>query len=86
MLYRRKTKKDAWHFCANCQHWPSEEGCEELDHLPYEGRLCQECKDKLKKGQCQSQSPPHRNDARACRAQKERESRPPARRSDCPVN
>jgi hypothetical protein len=52
MTYRRRTDSDAWHFCKNCSNWPTS-GYKQETAKPTSGELCDECKAKKKRGDCE---------------------------------
>ena len=50
-FYRRRKHRGTWHFCSNCQHWPT------VDYMtsrtePTGGEICNECQSKRKRGEC----------------------------------
>ena len=49
--YRRRKDSDTWHWCKNCSNWPKED-YEEITTKPTYGELCDECKGKDKRGEC----------------------------------
>ena len=52
MTYRQKKGgPDAWHWCKNCINWPTSD-YRERDSKPTSGELCNQCRDKDKKGNC----------------------------------
>lgn len=48
---RRKKGTQTWHFCTNCADWPSSDYDERFT-VPIEGELCNECRAKLREGNC----------------------------------
>jgi hypothetical protein len=50
--YRRRKDKDTWHFCSNCQNWPTKAESVEQSSKPTTGELCNECKAKRAAGNC----------------------------------
>jgi hypothetical protein len=53
MTYRKLNGTDIWHFCQNCSNWPKVSYQEEQES-PRWGRICDECKAKDVKGECQT--------------------------------
>jgi hypothetical protein len=51
MAYRRKKGKDAWHWCRNCNNWPTSD-YEQQPDKPKSGELCNECRGKEANGNC----------------------------------
>ncbi len=51
-MYRRKEEGDKWHWCENCQNWPTE-NFEEQYNRPDNGQLCQKCTENSNKGTCE---------------------------------
>lgn len=51
MAYRRRKGSDTWHWCRNCNNWPTSNYDERPDK-PSGGDLCNECKAKDKAGNC----------------------------------
>lgn len=55
MKYRKKRGSDAWHWCTNCEDWPTSD-YEEVDlppgQRPSSGELDNECRDKEERGDC----------------------------------
>jgi hypothetical protein len=49
--FRRKNGSDTWHFCTNCQHWPTF-GYQEQSSRPTTGELCNECIGKRANNNC----------------------------------
>ena len=49
--YRRRRDSDTWHFCSNCNNWPTS-NYEERATKPASGELCNECLAKQKAGNC----------------------------------
>lgn len=49
--YRRKRGKDAWHFCTNCDNWPTSD-YETSGTKPTSGEFCNQCLSKEKNGNC----------------------------------
>ncbi len=58
MIWRRVTDKDKWHFCTNCPQWPMTGNYEESHRLPLAGEMCEECRAKKDRGQCQVEPKP----------------------------
>lgn len=53
VIYRRKTKHDAWHWCTNCPHWPTKDYFEiKRPFRPTNGDLCDECVELDKAHRC----------------------------------
>lgn len=53
MPYRkRKDGTDTWHFCRNCTLWP-QSNYDEQQSKPTTGELCNQCRSKDAKGECQ---------------------------------
>lgn len=49
--YCRKIGSDTWHWCKNCNKYPSE--CHETSYRkPTSGELCNECKSKKENNNC----------------------------------
>jgi RNase P subunit RPR2 len=48
--YRRIKGKDTWHFCKNCQHWPTSNFDSRTTRPGYD--LCNECRSKERDGEC----------------------------------
>lgn len=51
MAYRKKRGSDTWHWCRNCNGWPTSDYAEQ-QAKPTNGEFCNECKAKESKGQC----------------------------------
>ncbi len=51
MAYRKRNGKDTWHWCRNCQNWPTTD-YKEQPNKPTTGELCNECQAKQKAGTC----------------------------------
>jgi hypothetical protein len=51
MAYRKRKGKDTWHWCSNCNNWPTSD-YEEKPSKPAGGELCNECLAKDKAGTC----------------------------------
>jgi len=51
MKYRKRKGKDTWHFCTNCQNWPTSD-YDERDGKPTYGEFCNECLSKDNNGTC----------------------------------
>ena len=53
--YRRRENSDAWHWCTNCSHWPTEKFVE-IDvpegQRPSSGELDDECRSKERAENC----------------------------------
>ncbi len=58
MIWRREAGKDLWHFCKNCPAWPTTGKYEEDQRLPLTGRMCEECRAKKDRGDCQEERRP----------------------------
>lgn len=52
-LFRKRKGHHTWHFCVNCSTWPTSDYETSLDR-PKNGELCNECKTRLAKGNCNS--------------------------------
>ena len=50
--YRKKKDSDTWHWCTNCNNWPTS-NYDEQQNKPTSGELCNECKSKDDAGTCQ---------------------------------
>lgn len=51
--YRKANGSDTWHFCTNCQHWPSSGYTSHAGgSAPASGELCNECLGKENNGNC----------------------------------
>jgi hypothetical protein len=51
--YRRRKDKDTWHFCRNCEEWPTSDYSEQSGtERPTTGELCNRCKGKEAGGDC----------------------------------
>jgi len=48
---KRKGGYDTWHFCSNCQNWPTS-NYEEKATKPTTGEFCNECQSKQKANNC----------------------------------
>lgn len=53
MAYRKRKDKDTWHWCSNCNNWPTS-NYDEKQSKPTTGELCNECQAKQKAGTCRS--------------------------------
>ena len=53
MTYRRRRSSDTWHFCTNCNNWPTYDYVEQQSK-PTTGELCDECRAKRSAGTCQT--------------------------------
>lgn len=51
MAYRKKKGSDTWHWCRNCEHWPTSD-YDEQTNKPTSGELCNQCKSKDAAGTC----------------------------------
>ena len=51
MAYRKRKDRDTWHWCSNCNNWPTS-NYEERPTKPASGELCNECLGKDKNGTC----------------------------------
>lgn len=49
--YRRKNERDTWHFCKNCNNWPTSKYVSK-SVKPTTGEFCNECLAKVKRGDC----------------------------------
>lgn len=49
--YRRRKGSDTWHFCTNCNNWPTLSYDERSDR-PTSGDLCNECRAKRENNNC----------------------------------
>jgi hypothetical protein len=49
--YRRRKGNDTWHFCSNCQNWPTS-NYDEQTKKPTTGEFCNECQSKERAGNC----------------------------------
>ena len=61
MKYRKLKGRDVWHWCTNCDDWPSTPGTyDEIDlpagQRPSSGELDDECRSKEASGACQTAS------------------------------
>lgn len=53
MIYRRRINTYQWHFCQNCQAWPTDEYEERKERAATDPLdLCSECQTKLLRGEC----------------------------------
>jgi len=52
MEYRRFTWSDTWHWCKNCSKWPTSNYVSSYTK-PTSGELCDECRAKAARGDCQ---------------------------------
>lgn len=52
MAYRKREGSDTWHWCRNCNNWPTS-GYTERTSRP-SGDLCNECKSKEREGTCRT--------------------------------
>ena len=54
--YRRKKGSDVWHWCTNCDDWPTSD-YEEVtlpdNERPSSGELDNQCRDKERRGECE---------------------------------
>ena len=50
-VYRRRNGNDTWHFCRNCNNWPTS-GYKEQASKPTTGEFCNECRSKRGSGNC----------------------------------
>jgi hypothetical protein len=53
MSYRRRNDKDTWHFCTNCNLWPTSDYKEQASK-PTTGELCNQCRSKDREGTCKT--------------------------------
>ena len=51
MPYRRRNGSDTWHWCTNCNNWPTT-NYDERPTKPSSGDLCNECRSKDAAGNC----------------------------------
>jgi hypothetical protein len=51
MKYRKRNGKDTWHFCTDCQNWPTSD-YDERETKPTYGEFCNECLAKNTNGTC----------------------------------
>ena len=51
MAYRKKNGSDTWHFCRNCNNWPTSDYTERQSK-PTTGELCNECQAKKRSNNC----------------------------------
>lgn len=51
MAYRRRNGSDTWHWCRNCNNWPTSDFVSR-DTKPTSGDLCNECRAKEANGTC----------------------------------
>jgi hypothetical protein len=51
MAYRKRNGSDTWHWCRNCNAWPTS-NYDERETKPSGGDLCNECKAKDANGNC----------------------------------
>ena len=49
--YRRRRRRDTWHFCSNCSNWPTSDYVER-DSKPARGELCDQCEAKQRNNNC----------------------------------
>lgn len=49
--YRKRQDSDTWHFCSNCQNWPTS-NYDERQNKPTTGELCDQCQAKKKRDDC----------------------------------
>lgn len=49
--YRRRKGSDTWHFCTNCNNWPTVD-YDERSEKPTTGDQCNECKAKRQSNNC----------------------------------
>jgi hypothetical protein len=52
ITYRKQSAYQTWHCCSNCSHWP-EADFEELNSLPENGELCNQCRTLQEERNCQ---------------------------------
>jgi hypothetical protein len=60
MIWRREIGEETWHFCKNCPRWPMAGDYEEEYRLPVTGQMCDECRAKKDRGECQVEPKPAR--------------------------
>jgi hypothetical protein len=48
---RRRDGHDTWHYCTNCQNWPTS-NYDQQGSKPTTGELCNECQAKARRGDC----------------------------------
>jgi hypothetical protein len=51
IVWRKKDGSNTWHFCSNCQHWPTS-NYETSDDKPTSGEPCHECRAKQDTDNC----------------------------------
>jgi hypothetical protein len=51
VTYRRRERKDTWHFCKNCRHWPTKD-YESRSEKPTTGEFCDQCRSKRSTQNC----------------------------------
>lgn len=49
--YRRKKNSDVWHFCTNCESWPTTD-YEPSSTKPTSGEFCNQCLSKERNNNC----------------------------------
>ena len=49
--YRRRNGHDTWHFCRNCNLWPTTDFSDQQTK-PTTGELCNQCRSKEANGTC----------------------------------
>ncbi len=49
--YRRRKDKDTWHFCSNCDNWPTSDYVEKYSE-PTTGEKCNQCRSKKANNNC----------------------------------
>jgi len=50
--YRRRRRRETWHFCANCSNWPTSGDYNERASKPTTGELCDQCQAKQRHNNC----------------------------------
>ena len=49
--YRKRRGKDTWHWCSNCNNYPTSD-YDSSSTKPSSGELCNECQSKQEAGHC----------------------------------
>jgi hypothetical protein len=49
--YRRRRRRETWHWWSNCSNWPTEDYVER-DSKPTYGELCDQCEAKQRNNNC----------------------------------
>ena len=53
-LYKRRKGHDTWHWCKECNDYPvMRSDVQATAYTPTTGQLCEQCKSKEEKGDCQ---------------------------------